>query len=169
MAGVTKPISAPRLECLMVWREMPFLIRRKFVLSVIAKGTLLNIAKQIMVMQILVTNEAIFMHKVDYTVVLENPPPPFVCPSCDESSVRPRAAESFSRGNSESKQIPNNEEQDPNRIRLTAAAAANKKKVIMIDAKVNTLESLCLVDTYWRISFTPTILTKSPWDTFKIL
>ena len=69
MAGVTKPISAPRLECLMVWQEMPFLIMIKFVLSVIAKGTLLNIAEQIMV-----DNEAIFMYRVDQTVVLENPP-----------------------------------------------------------------------------------------------
>ena len=67
------------------------------------------------------------------------------CLSYNENSVCPRAAESFSRGNSESKQIPNNGEKDPNKIRLTAAAAANKRKVIMIEAKVNTLESLCVV------------------------
>ena len=164
MAVVTKSISAPRLECLMVWREMPFLIMIKFVLNVIAKGTLLNIAEQVMVV-----NEAIFMHKVDQTVVLENPAICFYCGiaghiavnclSYSENSVCPRAAESFSRGNSESKQIPNNGEKDPSKIRLTAAAAANKKKVIMIEAKVNTLESLCVVDTGASVS----LLGQSQW------
>ena len=124
---------------------MPSLIIIKIVLSVIAKGTLLNIAEQIMVV-----HEAIFMHKIDHAVVLENPicfncgiagHIAVNCPSYSENSVRPSAADSFSRGNSESKQIPNNGEKDPNKIGLTAAAAANKQKVIMIEAKVNTLES----------------------------
>ena len=38
------------------------------IFSVIAKGTLINIAEQVMVV-----NEAIFMHKVDETVVLKSP------------------------------------------------------------------------------------------------
>ena len=85
------------------------------------------------------------------------------CLSYNENSVRPRAAESFSRGNSESKQIPNNGEKDPSKIRLTAAAAANKKKVIMIEAKVNTLELLCVVDAGASVS----LLGQSQWELLK--
>ena len=75
------------------------------------------------------------------------------CLSYNENSVRPRAAESFSTGNSESKQIPNNGEKDPNKMRLTAAAAVNKKKVIMIE----------VVDTGASVS----ILGQSQWELIK--
>ena len=85
------------------------------------------------------------------------------CLSYNENSVRPRAAENFSRGNGESKQIPNNGEKDPSEIRLTAAAAANKKKVIMIEAKVNTFESLCVVSTGASVS----LLGQSQWELIK--
>ena len=68
------------------------------------------------------------------------------CLSYRANSVRPRATVNFSRGTHESKQVTSNEEHESSKLRLIAATAANKK-VIMIEAKVNALKSLCVVDT----------------------
>ena len=46
------------------------------------------------------------------------------------------------RGNREGELAPNSEEQEPNRIRLTAGSAADVKKVLMVEANVNALKSL---------------------------
>ena len=57
--------------------------------------------------------------------------------SHSENSVRPRVPVEFARSNHDDRQAAKSEQQGTNRIRLTAAAAADKKKVIMVEAKVN--------------------------------
>ena len=139
----------------------------EFVLSVKAKGKLLPIAEQIMVV-----HKAIFMHKVVRTEGLESRPFVLIvalqvaavnCPPYSANSVHPRATATFSRGTRESKQVTSNEEHESNKIRFKATTAANKKKVIMIEAKVNALKSLCVVDTGASVS----LLGQSQWEPIK--
>ncbi len=89
------------------------------------------------------------------------------CPSNNDNSVRPRTAEQApNQPNSElaKPQAQATVKQDSNKIRLTAAAAANKKKVMMLEAKVNGIDSLCVVDTGASVS----LLGHSQWESIKV-
>ena len=86
------------------------------------------------------------------------------CLSHSENSVRPRVPAKFARSNHDDRQAAKSEEQGPNRIRLAAAAAADKKKVIMVEAKVNALKSQCLIDTGASVS----LLSQSLWELISV-